>query len=572
MTRIHLKQWFRQNGPRILLVVLLAGSLAFISNYVFDQSHVRPVVAYKPGSHVIWIQNASERFSKDAQVALPPPVNQTSLDLYLAKNEYEAFQVIIRPLKGILNDVSFGVSPLVLDGNPSEQINESAVEIRYIEPVIDGEYPEILKPLTYTPLIEGNKNYGFWMSVRTPLEMVAGLYRGLVTISFDGHSQASFSLNLHVWNFTISPVRHVRTVVHPWEGYSKLLSSYQQHRINPTGPGIWQDVTAFWNPSTSQWSFDWVSWDAQISAYLADNNNCFMINGPCGFPRNPNLTDTAWLNQTLGYYQGVGQYLKDKNWTKYAYLYFIDEPQMFVPAGMTVQDYFNKLANIMRLLKEFAPDVRIMCTTAPNANSAPLFPYLDIWCPLSSDYDATAWQERIDTGKEMWFYPCVAPTAPWPNVQLYSRLYEIRILMWQVFLYRGHGFLHWSSSAPYHGGYGLACNGWGDGWFHFQDAAGNWYDSCRWEMFLQGQEDYEYLWLLNSTYQYLIDHDLTSVAGSCASQINQLVNSITTGRYSYTQSPTTLYQTRFQIGAMLDGMSSYANLTEISLQPMSILR
>ncbi|GAB4317092.1 MAG: hypothetical protein Kow0069_19630 [Promethearchaeota archaeon] len=224
--------------------------------------------------------------------------------------------------------------------------------------------------------------------------------------------------------------------------------------------------------------------------------NAFALNHPMGMSRTPPLGDPKWRNAYGKYLTAATEHLKAKGWLKHAYLYFVDEFQIFVPEGFTREGYFQFLGEFLDLINSSAPDLPVMTTTPPTRELSHLRDYFDVYCPIASDYNRTEWDDAMAEGKEAWTYFCVWPRAPWPNSHLYNRLFEFRVMLWQTFRYGLDGFLYWSSTAYYHGNYALGYNGWEDGWFVYPDEDGDgWYDSIRWENFRDAQEDFEYLWL-----------------------------------------------------------------------------
>jgi hypothetical protein len=283
---------------------------------------------------------------------------------------------------------------------------------------------------------------------------------------------------------------------------------------------------------------------------------------PLGIPRDSPIEDATWMLCLKNWLSDVANHMETKGWLNYSYFYFIDEFQMFVPEGYTQAEYFARLRVLLSEMKSATSKVKIMVTAPPFAE---LEEYIDIFCPISNDRNKTKWDELLAKDYEFWFYSCVDPMAPWPNAHLYNRLYEIRIEMWQVWLYNIHGFLFWSSMAYYHGHYGLAYNGYGDGWFIY-----NWnatlYDSIRWENFLEGQEDYEYLWLLNATLQYLENHPgivSPSTLTGYRSELNTIVASIVGERLVYCDHVASLYAGRYRIGSILNELGGLVNLIEL---------
>jgi len=374
-------------------------------------------------------------------------------------------------------------------------------------------------------------------------------------------------------------MRHLRTNIGGRSENYERINNYIAHRLNDYGVDIYytdnltllntvDKYTCYLNKTSSEWTFNWTWWDTIIQYKLDNGMNAFTINYPLGIAdgRDPyieNATRMRWLKNWL---KDVEAHLELKNWLNYSYLYFIDEFNVFIPAPYSRAEYFNRCRILLSEIKNASPKIKIMTTTPPSKELEPLREYIDIFCPISNDRDKERWDERLAAGCEFWTYTCIGPLAPWPNAQLYIRLYEIRILFWQVWLYKIHGFLYWHSQAYYHGDYGFAYNGYGDGWFLYE-FNGTLYDSIRWEMFLEGQEDYEYLWLLNATLAYLAEHPgliSESELHELRSYFETIITTIVGEKYHYCRHVSTLYEGRNQIGFILDSLSHLINYTAFS--------
>jgi hypothetical protein len=328
-----------------------------------------------------------------------------------------------------------------------------------------------------------------------------------------------------------------------------------------------EKYTCYLNTTTNNWTFNWTWWDNIIQYRLDNGMNAFTVTFPLGIAdgRDPyieNTTRMLWLKNWL---RDVEGHLENKSWLNYSYLYFIDEFNVFIPSGYSRTEYFNRCRILLHEIKNASTKIKIMTTTPPSQELELLREYIDIFCPISNDRDIESWDERLAADCEFWTYTCIGPLAPWPNVQLYNRLWETRVLMWQVWLYDIHGFLYWHSQRYYHGDYGFAYNGYGDGWFIYE-MEGQLYDSIRWEMFLEGQEDYEYLWLLNATLKYLEENPgliPQNQIDAYRTELDTIVTSIVGERWVYCDHPSTLYYGRDRIGAILHELSSMIDTTSI---------
>nr|MDO8115077.1 DUF4091 domain-containing protein [Candidatus Sigynarchaeota archaeon] len=536
-----------------IIFASVAGGVAI--PLTFQQAYQKPVVVYSPGNYWIWMEDSGERVNKDTLIAVDPASFIDAVNVSLARNEYFAFQLVLRSFNSAFVGFSCSISDFVHETSPSSTIPSSACAVRYEERVLDDEYPDLLAPISLTRL-EANINHVFWVSLKTPYDAEAGVYHGHVVFTLNSLVQERVNVTLNVWNFTIPNMRHLRTNIGPGAGDYPTIDNYVYHRINDYGNGIWADLGG-----DNNWTFHWDSFDPLIEYKLAHGMNGF-VSHYIG-DRDPPIENSVWMLQLTNYVKGLNDHLVYKNWTRYAYIYFIDEFQMNIPPAYDRSTYFARLAVLLQAVKTAAPNLRIMTTTPPSSELGNLTQYIDIYCPMAPDYDKARWDELLSEGKEFWIYSCVQPYAPWPNSHLYNRLYECRILIWQVWQYKIHGFLYWSSREYYHGRNGMAYNGYGDGWFLYTRDGLR--DSMRWENYLDGQEDYEYVWLLNATINDLETRGILDGVQAAAKRIelDSIVNSITLDRWHYCDHPATLYNGREAIGSMLHAFSAFTNITAI---------
>ena len=106
-----------------------------------------------------------------------------------------------------------------------------------------------------------------------------------------------------------------------------------------------EKLTCYLNRTTNNWTFNWTWWDKMIQYKLDRGMNAFTVQYPLGIAdfRDPyieNTTRMLWLKNWL---EDVEDHLENKSWLNYSYFYFIDEFQMFIPAGYTREDYFERL-------------------------------------------------------------------------------------------------------------------------------------------------------------------------------------------------------------------------------------
>jgi hypothetical protein len=271
-----------------------------------------------------------------------------------------------------------------------------------------------------------------------------------------------------------------------------------------------------------------------------------------------------WLKQ-------VESHLRSNGWLNICYYYFVDEFTLFIPDEYeSREDYYDSVEAQLIAMEDTAPDLRKLAIASPLPELDRLKPYIDIWVPLSYDRNVKQWEKAKVEGEELWFYTCVGPYAPYPNVHLYNRLFETRLQMWNVWQWGVTGYLYWRANSYSHGSYGMGYNAFGDGWLIYIDEADDKiYDSVRWENLGDGQEDYEMFWLLNTTLNEIENHALLpqNEIDSYRDELNMIVNNVADNFLDYTNNPRDLYHGIERIGQILHILSTETDIKAIGEAP-----
>lgn len=569
--RSHRKEPIRKKTAAIGITVVVIISVfgGFMIFYTFQETYQKPILAYSPGNYYIWWEKSSERISRTAEIALLSSPRVSAVEFSLAKNEYHAFQLVFRPLGDPIDNLKYEISDFEHNYLPSQIIPSRHCSLRKEKFIIENEFPDMLEPFSKMDL-DKKQNYIFWFSMKTPYDAIAGKYKGELKFKFNDGDSETIEIRIKVWDFAIPKMRHLSTNIGRHTDDYDRMDNYFFHRMNDYGSEfsytddytkfLEGDITCFLDKASNDWEFYWPIWDDLMQHKLDGGMNAFSVSYPLGIAddRVPYVDDKKRMTRLKNWFSDVQDHLVAKKWLNYTYTYFIDEFQLFIPEGYTREDYFDDLKILLKDIKEAAPKIKIMATAPPIEELEHLYKYIDIWCPVTYDRDKKRWNERLDAGVEMWMYACVGPAAPYPNSHLFNRLYECRILLWQVWLYNLHGFLYWASQGYFHGGNGFGFNGYGDGWFIYE-RNGKLYDSMRWEEYLNAMEDYEYLWLLDAALDELSGNRRKKLKD----ELKEIVDSIVGEKWRYCDHPSTLYNGRDRIGEILHDISDDVNLTAI---------
>ena len=191
------------------------------------------------------------------------------------------------------------------------------------------------------------------------------------------------------------------------------------------------------------------------------------------------------------------QHLRDKGWLNRFRLHICDEPH-----GAQLKPY----GLIAGYVRKYAKDLCVMEALDVKDDFDFFEQNCDVWVPQLGRFNKTLPKmlERLDRGKEVWFYTCLWPNGKYPNRFVDYPLIKTRILQWINFKWGFTGYLHWGFNhwrggdpfkvlEPHHGGQTYLPAG--DAWIVYPGKKAV-LDSMRHEAMRDSVEDYELLRLL----------------------------------------------------------------------------
>ena len=214
-------------------------------------------------------------------------------------------------------------------------------------------------------------------------------------------------------------------------------------------------------------------------------------------------------------WKAIYDHYKANGMLKYAYAYPFDEPG-------------NKnraiVSRRMELLKEAAPELKLLLTGACSLFPSTRFSSVDIWVPQEHWVHYRNKREAQEAGKEVWWYPCSGPWYPYPNYHLDIEPGAWRILAWATYKYKFDGILYWAAAFfnnknPFRNN-SYSCNG--DGVLMYALPDGSPMPSIRLKVIADSMEDYEYLLLLRDAAEKAAENPAKQSAVKKAREMLQL--------------------------------------------------
>ena len=545
-------------GIAILAMGLLAPSQAFGLDVGFTSSQNK--VYFEPPTEF------HGRMTDTAQISL-------------AKNEYEAVQMVLFPTTN-LNNVRVTLSDLGCLTGPGE-IPASQVEINVVGYVnqlaakVSGDrigwHPDPLLPnqaLTLT----ADVLQPYLVTVHTLDTTREGTYEGTLTVRGDGMPDRVLTLRVNVWNFALPAVPSFRTTSltfrqapdDMWPGLVRsqehrdtllfrLADLAYRNRIPCTGAlanGLesWTDHTSYGYPTHDGESFNAARTDRFLDCMLSKGANVFII-GYTFDIYDACCDATARQAKLLKYLRDYRAHLRARGLLDRAILYNIDEPW---------GDQVEHAKQIYTLIKDsVGTDLRIMQNTNQNNGSIigtfmGYFDALDInlghYDINNSDYYRQTYPSQM---AEFWWNVNIWPDTH-PNLFLEYPLVDARIFGPMSFKYDMQGFEYWNIKSKWSIGnyHPIASDelrvNWNvsfrslDGCLVYAGDDFSIYSSLRFESFRDGAEDYEYL-------QMLKQKDPSS----------PLLNvDIISGLSTFTQDPEEILRFREQVALAIEPVAS----------------
>ncbi|MFQ6036138.1 MAG: glycoside hydrolase domain-containing protein, partial [Sedimentisphaerales bacterium] len=542
------------------LMLLLAGQSVFAQSSDYFNLPYGEVLAESTEQVGLWWASSGWKISQDKPL---PETKGPAIMIRAARNEAEAAQLIVRPTIPLRGFIARAKSLTGLTGAVIPAENIEVLRVRYVnvtQPTdkssVPGLWPDPLPPFKGPVELEANKNQPFWVRVKVPRQVPAGIYTGNISITAQDY-KANVTLRVEVYDFVL-PDRMTCTTAFGFSPgnvfrYQRLSDAQQRrqvlqkywanfsaHHISPYDPApldrfsvTWPKITESIKPEQLKPTFDWTAWDKAMQRAINQYHfNSFRLRipglGGGSFharyePKLLGFTEETPQYQAAfnAYCYQLAEHLRRKGWLDEAYVYWFDEP--------APKDY-EFVMNGFRKLKLAAPALNRMLTeqVEPALIGGP-----NIWCPVSYNYKHEPAEQRRRYGEKFWWYVCTGPKAPYCTLFIDHPGTELRVWLWQTWQRKIDGILvwqtnYWTSSAAYpdpehpqnpyedpmgwRSGYSTPKGkkrpwGNGDGRFIYPpEAAADAHpaepvldgpvDSIRWEMLRDGLEDYEYLAML----------------------------------------------------------------------------
>lgn len=427
------------------------------------------------------------------------------LELSLARNEKESFQIAVLARQGPLEKVTVSVSDLKSDtGRVFSAKDIDCDVVGYVQtrrrPPYKvshvGWWPDpILDFLGPVEIATGDVQ-AFWVRVRAPKEQAPGVYRGALRVSAEGAEPLTFQLAVRVRSFTLPDHTPLPTAITFFERKAQMGGEENWPRMKLEYADFLADYYIDYDSLYRRGSPDY-----EIVKRLHDQGRLVAFN--LGNVFNAGTKEEGFdkaIAQTVERLRPAYERAKELGLLNHAYIYGFDERP---------KEQFTLLEKSARALREAFPEVLLMTTSYDHSYGLEsVVETIDAWCPLTPRFDRARASRARSQGKKVWWYICCGPHTPHANWFVEYAAIEARLLMGAMTAkYRPDGFLYyslsiWNQNRPieegpftvwnpvswttYHGDGSLLCSGPG----------GKPVPTIRLENYRDGMEDFAYACIL----------------------------------------------------------------------------
>ncbi|MBF0483974.1 MAG: DUF4091 domain-containing protein [Candidatus Omnitrophica bacterium] len=489
----------------------------------------------KPGFEVV-TASSLDRIFRDGQTLIPAAFS-SQVNIALAKNESEHFQVVIKngkdPLKGIQIEVSDlissdGVVKISSKNFLVRTVGYVPTEKSYYPVKRGGEWPDPLLPTMPDEIASGDAQ-PFWITLRTDKNTQAGEYKGEVIVHVAGSADVRLSINVKVFDFVLPRFNHLRTafdfyphITKKWYPQKDQESdqAYQSRLDDLNDQFLVEIVKHRMDPVLNIDPTNNVDL-GKVDRYRMFGLSNFAIGKKGGtFDNNWPKTDED-IEALLPLYRQYGELLALNKLFPYHYIYTWDEGEIGNPL----------VPKIASMIHRAHPKLKNMACYHGFWDPAKYPDWgkdIDIWCFGISDYNEKQFKKLVELGKEMWVYVSGPSSDGAPNLALDFDSIDYRILPWMCWKYNIKGFLYWCVNwwpnvDPFQSAKNTDWEQNGNGLLFYPGQDGP-VMSIRTEIWQDGMEDYEYLVMLKKILDERMQKDAAFVSSSIYKEANELLN------------------------------------------------
>ncbi len=551
---------------------------------------------------IAFIDNSLRKIRRDA--AYDYTGKQTNkVELSLAGNEYESFQIVIIPFRNI-TALTLKFSDLKsADNKTIRKENIKFYKVEYVDTKKElypvkyvGLWPDPLEPKEQIDISKSQYAQPLWVTVYAPANTSSGKYTGTITISAPNLPDYKITLTINVRNFALPKKATFKTsfAARNTAGYyikwglakrgdaelenldMRYRDALLEHKLSPAR--ISNSKPKLIRKANGDYYVDFSEFDKVLNHYIKRGINSFTFGGYWGWrntmkgmkqkfiiwPEGQDKPEEITLDVLSepfkklmhDYFKSWAEYLEKKGCLDDVYCYIYDEPG---------KNEIEKVNQLLKILHEANARLKAIIPGIPNNKYPETYSInIDIMCPLLPGIDSDKAKKLQESGKLSWCYVCLNPRHPYPNFFVDYPSIDHRIIFWMSWKYNVEGLLYWQTTFWHNH------NPWenietyttthGDGCLFYPSRTKpiKIVPSIRLENIRDGVEDYEYFAILKRTVKKIkqnkikTDAKLLAQAESMLAVPDDIVHSLT----DYTKSPERILKYRQQLSDIIEKLTN----------------
>ncbi len=442
----------------VLVLAMLGADIALVFNYI-DWSFLYPIYRLSVGLGGVDSEAESIKytFARSTDKIQPSAKmgKMADIDIALAKNEWENFQLIVASTENG-EAVTLEVTDFKNENGdilPVDVYKEYYSECQYPVGTVDHMYPDALIPIDGGEVTQLTKSstQAFFIETRSSADSPAGEYTAALTLkNADGEVALNKEIKATVWDFALPEGHYSDTAMGIFgSNFFELAAQLPSNLWGHNGGGykeISNDQEAVYKKyydyllvhGISAYNLPYDVLDDRADAYMSDPRvKSFII---------PYYEDDEILAKA---YEKISS---NPEWAHKAYFYPIDEPH--------TQEHFDNYNAIIERLERVCPGFNMVTPffSLDIPEDATINPFElqrknnTILCPETVCHENEGFRNDMKTliseGKRSWWYVCCGPDDETGccNMFIFQNAIKHRMLFWQQYDYDVTGLLYWNTA------------------------------------------------------------------------------------------------------------------------------
>jgi hypothetical protein len=377
----------------------------------------------------IWLIHSTENVDEYAKKSF-----NKKIELHLAKNETESFQVVLMPLSSSKVTVQ-------------NSLNKDCLRFSYREIVAVNGYDDVLVP---RDSFEGQKGQPLklWVSYSADEGIPQGNYKDKIVIKGDSY-QKEINVSLVIHKVILPKAPSIPAVFGIKEGMFSETLNLQPGDKKTAVMANWAEFMLDYrmDPYFCSWLDDTMQHEAYSSPWPLTDERAVEF-----------LSDERFRRIAMPFYSLGDEQLK-RNLTILKETGLLDKSYFYLWDEPTLMEEYAQIRQRADKIHSIEPEADILTTFYCGPKDGPqkddLFAVFPLWRGAAQIYSMSAWALQgkeenaakciasLEDGEEWWTYVCMGPGDPHPNLHLDMKGIQHRAVMWRTWKEAGSGFLYW---------------------------------------------------------------------------------------------------------------------------------